>query len=223
MSENKRVINKKVLVGVILLLLGLTALLLTYWPVIRAKISQYRFSEPSTTNVVLAEKDGEITKEIKPDTEEVILDTTFGLYIPKIKSNASVVLNVDPYKESEYVKALETGIAHAKGTVTPDKKGNVFLFAHSAVNFYERNKYDVYFYLLNELKKDDEIFVSYDGIIYKYRVQEVKIVNRDEVKYLSKYSNQDTLTLMTCYPAGTDWKRTIVIAYRDSQEPIVEK
>ena len=220
MSENKRVINKKVLVGVILLLLGLTALLLTYWPVIRAKISQCRFSEPSTTNVVISENQ-DITKEITPDTEEVILDPKFGLYIPKIKSNASVVADVSPYDKGEYIKALETGIAHAKGTVTPNKEGNVFLFAHSAVNFYERNKYDVYFYLLHELKKDDEIFVSYDGIIYKYRVQEVKIVNRDEVKYLSKYSDEDTLTLMTCYPAGTDWKRTIVIAHRDNTTPFL--
>ena len=220
MSENKRVINKKVLVGVILLLLGLTALLLTYWPVIKAKISQYRFSEPSTTNVVISENQ-DITKEIKPDTKEVILDPKFGLYIPKIKSNASVVADVSPYDKGEYVKALETGIAHAKGTVTPNKEGNVFLFAHSAVNFYERNKYDVYFYLLHELKKDDEIFVSYDGIIYKYRVQEVKIVNREDVKYLSKYSDEDTLTLMTCYPAGTDWKRTIVIAHRDNSTPFL--
>ena len=218
MSKNKRETNKKVLVGVVLLLLGLTALLLTYWPVIKAKISQYRFSGPSTSNVVISEN-GDITKEIKPETEEVILDSKFGLYIPKIKSNASVVADVNPYNEKEYVKALETGIAHAKGTVTPNKEGNVFLFAHSAVNFYERNKYHVYFYLLNELKKDDEIFVSYNGIIYKYRVEEVKIVNRDEVKYLSKYSDQDTLTLMTCYPAGTDWKRTIVIAYRDPEKP----
>ncbi|HKM19977.1 MAG TPA: sortase [Candidatus Dojkabacteria bacterium] len=220
MSKNKRVINKKVLVGVILLLLGLTALLLTYWPVIRAKISQCRFSEPSTTNVVISENQ-DITKEITPDTEEVILDPKFGLYIPKIKSNASVVADVNAYDKGEYIKALETGIAHAKGTVTPNKEGNVFLFAHSAVNFYERNKYDVYFYLLHELKKDDEIFVSYDGIIYKYRVQEVKIVNRDEVKYLSKYSDEDTLTLMTCYPAGTDWKRTIVIAHRDNTTPFL--
>ena len=220
MSKNKRVINKKVLVGVILLLLGLTALLLTYWPVIRAKISQCRFSEPSTTNVVISENQ-DITKEITPDTEEVILYPKFGLYIPKIKSNASVVADVNAYDKGEYIKALETGIAHAKGTVTPNKEGNVFLFAHSAVNFYERNKYDVYFYLLHELKKDDEIFVSYDGIIYKYRVQEVKIVNRDEVKYLSKYSDEDTLTLMTCYPAGTDWKRTIVIAHRDNTTPFL--
>jgi LPXTG-site transpeptidase (sortase) family protein len=221
MSQNKERINKKVLVGVVLLLLGLTALVLTYWPVIKAKVFQYKFPEPSTNNVVLSE-DGNITKEIEPETKEVILDSEFGLYIPKIKSNASVVADVSPYDKGEYVKALKTGIAHAKGTVTPNKEGNVFLFAHSAVNFYERNKYDVYFYLLHELKKNDEIFVSYNGIIYKYRVEEVKIVHREEVKYLSKYSDKDTLTLMTCYPAGTDWRRTIVIAYRDSQEPFVE-
>lgn len=221
MSENKRNINKKVLVGVALLLLGLTALLLTYWPVIQAKIAQYRFSEPATSTVVIAQ-DREITKEVKADTKEVILDSKFGLYIPKIKSNTSVVADVNPYDYAEYTKALETGVAHARGTVSPDKEGNVFLFAHSAVNFYERNKYDVYFYLLNELKKDDEVFVSYDGVIYKYRVQEVKIVNKEDIKYLSKYSDQDTLTLMTCYPAGTDWRRTIVIAHRDIQEPFIK-
>ena len=216
MSENKEKIkiNKRVIAGVLLLLLGLSALLLTYWPLIQAKISQSRFTGPATNNVVISEEE-EITREIKPDTKEVILDSKFGLYITKIKSNSSVIANVSPYDEKEYTKALQTGIAHAKGTVTPDKQGNVFLFAHSAVNFYERNYYDVYFYLLNDLKKDDEVFVSYEGVIYKYRVDEVKIVNRDNVEYLGKYSDEDTLTLMTCYPAGTDWKRTIVIAYRD--------
>lgn len=79
--------------------------------------------------------------------------------------------------------------------------------------------YSVYFYLLGELEKEDEIFLSYEGVIYKYRVQEVKIVNRESTQYLKKNADPDSLVLMTCYPAGTDWKRTVVIAYRDSQEP----
>lgn len=222
MSEKKKSINKKVLVGVALLLLGLTVLLLTYWPVIKAYYSQKSFPTPSTSNVSLAIKEEDITKEVKKDTKEVFVDPNFGIYIPKIKSNSKVVKDVDPFNEKEYINALQTGVAHAKGTSKPDKQGNVFLFAHSAVNFYERNKYDVYFYLLNELKKDDEIFLSYNGVIYRYKVNEVKIVNREEVKYLSKYSEHDTLTLMTCYPAGTDWRRTIVIAYRDLEKPLVD-
>ncbi|HOR06298.1 MAG TPA: hypothetical protein PLR67_02915, partial [Candidatus Dojkabacteria bacterium] len=110
MSKNKKNINKKALVGVLLLLLGLTALFLTFWPVIKAKYNQYTFSEPSTSNVVISE-DKPITKEIKPQTKEVILDSKFGLYIPKIKSNTSVVADVSPYNYAEYSKALETGVA----------------------------------------------------------------------------------------------------------------
>lgn len=221
MSEGRKLINKRILAGVVLLLLGLATILSIYWPIIWAKIDQYLYSGPSTS-IVEVSKGDTITKDIKPETEKVELDSKFGLYIPKIKSNTSVIADVNPYIYEEYTKALESGIAHAKCTVTPNLEGNVFLFAHSAVNFYERKKYDVYFYLLNDLKKDDEIFVSYDSVIYKYRVSEVKIVNKEDVKYLSKYDSEDTLTLMTCYPAGTDWKRTIVIAHRDSQEPFVE-
>lgn len=222
MSKEKGKINKKILLGVLLLLVGLSVLVATYYPVIKAYISQYRSPAPSTTNVTIAKNDSEVTKNVTTETEQVSLDFSFGLYIPKIKSNSKVVKNVSPYDENEYIKALERGVAHARGTYTPNVSGNVFLFAHSAVNFYERRKYDVYFYLLNELKKDDEIYVSYEGKIYKYLVSEVKIVDKTETKYLGNYDTKDTLTLMTCYPAGTDWKRTVVIAHRDETQPIIE-
>lgn len=209
------------MLGVLLLLAGVTVLLLTYWPILSAYISFYSSPEPSTTNIEIAKDDEEVTKKITKTTEKVVVDADFGVYIPKIKSNSKVVKNINPYDEAEYTKALETGVAHAEGTVTPDLNGNVFLFAHSAVNFYERNKFHVYFYLLPELKTGDEIFVSYEKNIYKYKVANVKIVNKEEVKYLSDYDKQDTLTLMTCYPAGSDWKRSIVTAYRDELTPIL--
>lgn len=221
-KKSKKKNNRKltVLLGLALLLVGLSVLILTYWPVIKAYYNQKTFPTPSTTNVSLADNDEDITKEVKKDTKEVFVDSNFGVYIPKIKSNSKVVKDVDPFNEKEYINALQTGVAHSKTTTTPNKPGNVFLFAHSAVNFYERNMYSVYFYLLGELEKEDEIFLSYEGVIYKYRVQEVKIVNREDVQYLKRSADPDTLVLMTCYPAGTDWKRTIVIAHRDSQEPV---
>lgn len=216
MLKNRREYKKIALLGVVLLLAGLTVLILTYWPIISAYSRQYLFPTPVVNDVIIANSDQEITKEITKDTKEVILDPNYGIYIPKIKTNSKVVKNVDPYNSLEYTRALERGVAHAKGTSTPNVSGNVFIFAHSAVNFYERNKYDVYFYLLNELEKDDNIFLSYEGKIYKYKVSEVKVVEKTELKYLKKYDSEDTLTLMTCYPAGTDWRRTIVIAYRDT-------
>lgn len=201
-------------IGILLLLLGLSILVFTYYPAIKAYID-YKLSPPPKKIAIQIGNDGEeITKDINKDTEIVFVDNDFGLYIPKIKANAKVIKNVDPYNEEIYTNALIYGVAHAKGTSTPNSNGNVFLFAHSAVNFYERRKYNVYFYLLRELEKEDEIYVSYEGEIYRYTVFESKIVEPSEIKYLGTYLEEDTLTLMTCWPVGVDSKRAIVIAKR---------
>ena len=213
-SKEKKVGYLKYL-GILLLLGGFGVLIATFFPIIKAYINYYFTPQPKKeAKVEIVEPDEEITQEITKETEVVFIDQDFGLYIPKIGANSKVIRNVDPYKESEYDKALISGVAHAKGTALPNQEGNVFLFAHSAVNFYERRKYNVYFYLLDELEKEDEIYVSYQGQIYQYSVLEVKRVNPSEVEYLGKYLPKDTLTLMTCWPAGANIKRTIVTAVR---------
>jgi sortase A len=207
--------------GILLLLGGLSVLIFTFYPILKAYFTYYFNPEPvkEIRVEVIDDTNQEIQEPSKEEKDDdiVFLNNDFGLYIPKINANAKVIENVDPYDEDEYTNALYTGVAHAKGSSTPNVNGNVFLFAHSAVNFYERRKYNVYFYLLGELKKDDPIYVSYDGDIYNYKVLEIKKVNPTEVKYLGTYSDQDTLTLMTCWPAGMNVKRMIVTAVRDNQ------
>ena len=205
-------------IGILLLTAGLVFLLITYFPLIKAYFNYWFSPAPQEAEIKVIEQDDEITQssDIKEDTEVVFVDKDFGLYIPKIKANAKVIANVDPYIEDEYINALRYGVAHASGTSFPNQSGNVFLFAHSAVNFYERNKYNVYFYLLNELEEGDDIYVSYKGVVYQYSVLETRIVDPEETKYLDEYMDEDTLTLMSCYPAGTNWKRIIVTAVRKS-------
>jgi len=204
--------------GILLLLTGLTVLILTFYPIISAYLKYYFNPEPQKEVRVetVEEKDDDTQEE--EDEEIIFLNKDFGLYIPKIGTNTKVIKNVDPYKRDEYINVLYTGVAHAKGSSTPNRSGNVFLFAHSTVNFYERRKYNVYFYLLSELDKDDSIYVSYEGQIYTYKVLEVKKVNPTEVDYLGTYSDEDTLTLMTCWPLGMNYKRMIVIAVRDNNQ-----
>jgi len=220
MSEKRDLLNKVKkewvrYLGILLLLTGPLLLLLTFYPLITAYID-YSFSEYpiKEVNVEVVKEEEKITKEITKETNTVLLDSSFGLYIPKIKANAKVIPNVDPYNEKAYTNALYRGVAHAKGTSTPDKEGNVFLFAHSAVNFYEQRKFNVYFYLLGELEKEDNIYVSYNNEIYVYKVLEVKKVEPTDIQYLGTYMDQDTLTLMTCWPAGSDFRRIIVTAIR---------
>ena len=206
-------------IGILLFVLGLFFLLITYSPLISAYIDFHLNPVPEEVEIKIAEDEEDITKasDINEDTEIVFLNEDFGLYIPKIKVNAKVIKNVDPYIEDEYIEALRYGIAHASGSSFPNQSGNVFLFAHSAVNFYEQSKYNIYFYLLNELEKDDDIYVSYNDFVYRYSVLETEIVDPEDTEYLGEYMEEDTLTLMSCYPAGTNWKRVIVIAVRDTE------
>ena len=215
-KNNKKKVGYLKYIGILLLLSGLTVLTFTFSPIISAYLKYYFNPEPKkeVRVEIVEEKDEDMQEE--EDEEIVFLNEDFGLYIPKIGANAKVIENVDPYDEDEYINALYSGVAHAKGSSTPNRNGNVFLFAHSAVNFYERRKYNVYFYLLGELKKDDPIYVSYEGDIYTYKVLETKKVNPTEVEYLGTYLDKDTLTIMTCWPAGMNVKRIIVTGVRNN-------
>lgn len=158
-------------------------------------------------NYQLEKSQGEqaVKREIKP------VDRQFGIVIPKIRANAKIIPNVDPYNADDYQLALTQGIAHAQLTVFPGETGNVFLFSHSSVNFLEARKYNSVFYLLYRMEKGDEIDLYRNGGKFKYIVTRIKTVGADEVKYLQGEGPKKTVTLMTCWPPGTTYKRLLVI------------
>jgi LPXTG-site transpeptidase (sortase) family protein len=140
------------------------------------------------------------------------VDKDFGIVIPKISANAKVIPQVDPYNSRIYQVALTKGVAHAKGTALPDQIGNMFIFSHSSVNLLDATRYNSVFFLLSKLKNNDEIDIYYKGSKYKYQVEEIKTVDAKDVSYLNPNSKTQTLILMTCWPAGTNYKRLLVIA-----------
>lgn len=158
----------------------------------------------------------EVTAENKDwvDSKEALVPVNeeFGIVIPKIGANEQVHKNIDWQDGNIYQRALQTGVAHAKGTSTPETPGNMFLFSHSGIDFYEAARYNAVFYLLGKLEPEDEIFIFYEGKKYVYRVTEKKIVNPEEVQYLTEKTDNRRLTLMTCWPAGTTFKRLVVLA-----------
>ena len=183
------------------LVAGVVIPLLTFYPVIPEEIRYKAITRP---------KNAQKMAQIKP------INTDFGIVIPKINANAKVVLNVNPYQENIYQKALTQGVAHAEGTSLPGQIGNTFIFAHSSGDWYTANRYNSVFYLLNKLKKDDEIFIYYQKKKYRYLVTEIKFVNADQINYLSRKPGSHMLTLMTCWPPGTTIKRLIIIAQLSS-------
>ncbi len=194
------------IVSSILIFVGLSILLLIFWPVIKVEL-KYNFDQISHIKYVISgEQLNTFERPITP------VNTDFSIIIPKIDAVAPIVANIDPNDPKIYLPALREGVAHAEGTALPGGSGNVYLFAHSTDAFYNVGKYNAVFYLLGKLSKGDEVFVYYQGEEIKYVVDQVKVVSPTDIQYLAGDSDKNTLTLQTCYPPGTTIDRLVVIA-----------
>lgn len=182
------------LIGFLFLFFGLAIALKIYFPVVKLEIVY------------------QSAKIIPPQTEIAPIDQNFSIIIPKIRVNTKVIKNVDPFDSKIYQKALTEGVAHAKGSGLPGFPGNTFIFAHSATDWAQANQYNAIFYLTSKLDPGDEIAIYYEGSKYQYTVTEKKIVNPSEINYLSNNLSTKTLTLMTCWPPGSNLKRLIILA-----------
>jgi sortase A len=207
-------INKQVLLltlGIVLIIISLFMLMSIFYPVIEAEIQYFmRNDSEKDLPVVLA------TSDPKPVITPV--DHGFGIVIPKIGANAPVIPEVDPYNEEVYQVQLTRGVAHARSSSYPGKGGNIFLFAHSATDFTVASRYNAIFYLLSKLNPSDTVYLFFNGTRYQYTVQERKVVDESDIEYIQNIDSNDstaeTLTLMTCWPAGTTFKRLLIIAER---------
>lgn len=149
------------------------------------------------------------------NTEKILVppNTDFSIVVPKIGAAEKITANVDPSNKDEYLRALTDSIAHAKGTAYPGINGTTYLFAHSADNFWDIGRYNAVFYLLKDMQPGDEIYVFYKGQKYTYAVYDNKLVDSSDVSYVdANLGKGERLILQTCWPPGTDWKRTLVFA-----------
>lgn len=140
------------------------------------------------------------------------VDTSFSIVIEKINANAKVVANVDPSSEKAYTQALSVGVAHAAGTNLPGEKGNIYLFSHSTDAPWNIVRFNAIFYLLRELEPGDRVIVFYEYKRYDYIVYDKVVADPSDVSYLTNKYDASVLTLQTCDPPGTLFKRLIIRA-----------
>jgi sortase A len=161
-------------------------------------------------------ENGSLLRAIISNNKEQVLipsSTDFSIVIPKIGANAKVLPNIDSTNEKEYLSALLKGVAHAKGTAFPGLNGNVYLFAHSADNFWSAGRYNAVFYLLKELEAGDDVSVFFLDKRFNYVVYDKQVVDPEEVSHIQpNLGRGEKLILQTCWPPGTTWKRLLVFA-----------
>lgn len=108
---------------------------------------------------------------------------------------------------------LAKSLVHYLPKSLPGQYGNVVIFGHSSLpQLYNEKDYKTIFTYLPSLSKGDGIYVEIDGVEYEYEIYDMFVVNPDQVSVLEQQNDASYLTLITCVPPGTYWKRLIVKA-----------
>ncbi|MGC9397668.1 MAG: sortase [Anaerolineae bacterium] len=114
-------------------------------------------------------------------------------------------LGVDaPVVEGDDWESLKKGAGHHIGSANPGERGNCVISAHNDI-------YGEIFRDLPELKVGDEIAVHTQTQVYRYVVQQTRIIEPTEVEVMAPTSTP-VLTLISCYPYGVNSHRIVVIA-----------
>jgi LPXTG-site transpeptidase (sortase) family protein len=140
---------------------------------------------------------------------------------PKIKynkSNSIVIekLNIDAplvfasgTTQKELNSALNNGVLIYPGSKLPGETGELFLSGHSSNYPWNKTQYGQVFTLLDRLQPGDIVTVYFNQYKYEYRVTRQSVVKPADAA-LNAQTSIKTITLMTCWPIGTAWKRLVV-------------
>lgn len=131
--------------------------------------------------------------------------THYTLSVPKLKiSDAIVQIGGEDLKKS---------LIQYEGTAFPGQFGNTVIFGHSVLpQFFNPKNYLTIFSTLPTLKPKDEIIVDFDGVRYKYVIEQMIEVSPSDISILEQRYDDSYLTLITCVPPGTYLRRLAVKA-----------
>ncbi|AKM83529.1 hypothetical protein A2422_01515 [Candidatus Woesebacteria bacterium RIFOXYC1_FULL_31_51] len=133
--------------------------------------------------------------KIKPEDFIVSKIETYTLSIPKlgIKNAITTIGGED----------LSKSLIHYPGTALPGRIGNSVIFGHSALPiFFSPTNYKTIFATLPTLKIGDEIMVNYDGITYRYVIEQMFDVLPTDIQILEQDNSDSFISLVTCIPPG---------------------
>ncbi len=139
------------------------------------------------------------------------------IIIPAISVNAPIVdvsaATEQQIKHGDFDQELYSGVVKFPSTPEPGTIGNSLIFGHTSYYWWKKNPFAEVFAKLPALTSGDLIQVLWHGQLSEFEVVEKIVVNPGQVDdtYL-KYTDGSYITLMGCYPIGSDSRRILIIA-----------
>ncbi|MEC2060386.1 class D sortase [Bacillus stercoris] len=143
----------------------------------------------------------ETKKSKEKDTFKPKVGEAVGvLEIPKINAELPIVEGTD-------ADDLEKGVGHYKESYYPNENGQIVLSGHR----------DTVFRRTGELKKGDQLKILLPYGSFQYKIENMKIVDKNDTSIITLQHNKEELILTTCYPfsyIGNAPKRYIIYGKR---------
>lgn len=178
-------------------------------PKVISPISNVAQASENTSDVSNNSKDPELIKasswfpQAAPQAPSNLKVASYKISIPK--------LNIKDAQVDIGSEDLDKSIIHYGGTGLPGEFGTGVLFGHSVLpQFFNPKNYRTIFSTLPSLKEGDEVYVNYDSVLYKYIVINMRVVDPSDISVLEQKYDDSYLSIVTCVPPGTMWKRLLV-------------
>ena len=137
--------------------------------------------------------------------KEQLKISSYTLSIPAIKIENALVSTID--------NDLAKHLVNYEGTAIPPQNGNAVIFGHSTLpQLFDQKNYKTIFATLYKLNIGDSVYAIVNTVSYRYKIQSITVVNPDNTSVFFQDSDDSYITLITCTPPGTTWKRLIVKA-----------
>lgn len=129
--------------------------------------------------------------------------SSYTISIPKIKINNATVSTID--------NDLAIHLINYQGTALPPDNGTAVIFGHSTLpQLFNPSDYKTIFANAYQLKAGDDIYTYVNGVTYRYKIFNISVVEPEDTSIFEQNYDNSYLTLVTCTPPGTIWKRLII-------------
>lgn len=131
--------------------------------------------------------------------------SSYNISIPKLGIDNANVSTID--------NNVDEHLVHFAGTNLPPNQGNAAIFGHSTLpQWFDPTDYKAIFATAHTLQIGDAINVTINNQVYNYKVVNISIVDPEQTNYFEQNTDGSYLTIVTCTPPGTIWKRLLIKA-----------
>lgn len=209
------------------ILFGIFAVFSVFTPFVSHEINKLKWGElTNLSEPLIAYQENHSGPEVIDNIDYTKIDNWFSKPIPTSSTHKNTFdqspstytisipkVNIEDMIVTIGGENLDKTLIQYEGTAYPGELGNPVIFGHSVLPvFYNPKSYISVFSKIPTLEKGDEIYITYDNVLYKYLVNSYHEVEPDQIELLEQRYDRRTLTLVTCVPPGTYLRRGVILA-----------